>query len=474
MKTWLVYIKKPHTTWVFYEAGFLGSIIAVLWNAVFEYSPFAFLSDICFIISAGFLFIALLLSFRLIYIRLKPKWERICLVLREKRLKEDSLKGKPIRVAFYCDYPSSWSAFDELYHILKEDKRFQVTILAAPEVQNRKITHNDMAKFLRKQSIPYLNLFHNNHFISIKKLKPHYIFPCRPYNHIRCKKYSNQNLKKIGKLCHITYGTCIFNGKTLQIVCGFQQLKEYSLVFSETFEHTKIYYQKRAQFPQAQTKIVQVGSPKFDMVYNRDFQSIPFPYKQVILYTPRWTLSDGTCSFLELYENFFQLVQDNADVYYIFRPHPLMKKEFCRKIWSEKEWETFIHRFSLIPNAELDTQEDYFPSFKKATVLVSDPSSLLPEFLLTGKPVIYLSKKNIFNPFGLKIKEGYYICRNWIEVLNTLESLKNGNDPKKELRKQVIEENFYISKSTSSAQRIRDILLEDYESYKKDEKVCVE
>ena len=82
-----------------------------------------------------------------------------------------------------------------------------------------------------------------------------YLFPNRPYDWLRPINYSNEKLRKKVKLCHISYATCMHRGKILDVVCGFQHLHHYDMVFSETPTHTKIYKSMQKKAPKSLTKI---------------------------------------------------------------------------------------------------------------------------------------------------------------------------------------------------------------------------
>ncbi len=421
----------------------------------FPYILYAGMFSLSFIFACLYLLLMVQKTFRWA----KPKFDKIIREKRERQRHLNSLNMKTINVAFLCDSPSFWTSFEELYFSLNGDKRFNVALVAVPEIQNGKIVNYNMVRFFESNGFSFINCKEFIH--NLRHFRYHYVFPSRPYDHVRLPNMKNADLNKFAKLCHITYGTCIFNGKTLDIVCGFKHLKEYDIVFSETPDHTSIYLEKQRKFPFTGTEIVQVGSPKFDYIHSRNFESNPRTFRQVILYTPRWTIAGGTCSFLNLYEYFFELAEENPDIKYIFRPHPLMKKSFSGPIWTEEKWDEFVHKFEEIDNAVIDLNPDYIQSFKEATVLVSDMSSLLPEFLLTKKPVVYFHKKYQFNLFGKHISEGFYWCHSRNEVDSILKSLRNDNDPKAEKRESVIDNYFYFAHK-SAASMIEDTLLKDY------------
>ena len=77
--------------------------------------------------------------------------------------------------------------------------------------------------------------------------------------------------------------------------------------------------------------------------------------------------------------------------------------------------------------------------------MITDISSIVAEYFLTGKPIIYCHKKDCFNDFSRKLSEGFYWVRNWQELERTLQMLKSGDDPLKAKRQELIKSEFQIS-----------------------------
>lgn len=386
---------------------------------------------------------------------------------RDARIARDAKAGAPIKVGLLLDLPSLWTMFESLYDELKNDERFEVTIVAMPDVDKGKLVGNSSSEMLTKAGVPHEVLYQNGKLGSLSSYGFHYVFPSRHYTYIRPKKYVNWRLRGIARMCHISYGVCIFSGGILEIVMDFEELQHYSIVFSETAIHTDLFKERRDKYPDCHTKIELAGSPKFDAISPEDFACPPSKYRQVILYAPRWTPDGDACTFLDYYECFFKLVEDHPDVKYILRPHPLMKNRFRGRVVPEEEWDAIFDRFNDYDNAEVDESPDYRAAFKQATVFVSDISSLIPEFLLTEKPLIYAQKHWQFNQFGKAMSEGVYRCHDWDEVSNVLDCLREGNHPKEETQRRVINECFYLGEE-SAAYRMKQAVLKDYQELGKD------
>jgi CDP-glycerol glycerophosphotransferase (TagB/SpsB family) len=88
----------------------------------------------------------------------------------------------------------------------------------------------------------------------------------------------------------------------------------------------------------------------------------------------------------------------------------------------------------------VDTRGGYEDTFLSTDILISDISSLLWEFLATGKPIIYTHRMDHFNRLGRKISESFYWVRNESELKERLDGLLEGDDPLQSTRLQIARE----------------------------------
>ncbi len=174
-------------------------------------------------------------------------------------------------------------------------------------------------------------------------------------------------------------------------------------------------------------------------------------------------MREGTCSFLELKDLFLDLAKDHSEVKYIFRPHPLMANEMRRE--NKQVWDDYIARFEDIPNAELDDNPDYTFSFTESTVLVSDISSMMFEYMLTEKPVIYMYKKDVLSSFAQLLSDGLYTVYSASELKEKLEILRDGIDPIQQTRANLMN-SVLKSLLDNPSEKIKNYLIKDFESRK--------
>lgn len=95
-------------------------------------------------------------------------------------------------------------------------------------------------------------------------------------------------------------------------------------------------------------------------------------------------------------------------------------------------------------------------------VLLTDGSSIMMDYLLTGKPIIYCHKeKDKFTPLGQILYRGVYVANSWEDVEKYLGDLRQGIDPLKEER-QVCRETLIPVRKVSAGETIKEILKKDY------------
>ena len=83
-------------------------------------------------------------------------------------------------------------------------------------------------------------------------------------------------------------------------------------------------------------------------------------------------------------------------------------------------------------------KKEYFDTIFNSDCLISDASSFIADYFMTGKPIIYCHKTDMFNELSRKMSEGFYWAKNWEEVEKILNNLKTGKDELKEKRLQIL------------------------------------
>ena len=165
--------------------------------------------------------------------------------------------------------------------------------------------------------------------------------------------------------------------------------------------------------------------------------------EQCITWTPRWSTDSviGGSNFVNFAESFLQLIK-NDNYKYIFRPHPLMFDELISKgVITQQYKDRFLDELKQ-HNVLFDVSSPIDLIFKKTAVLITDFSSIIPQFFLTGRPIIYCEGGIPLEETLKEMVDLNYYASNWDDVTNHLDSILKEKDDKKKERLAYIESNY--------------------------------
>lgn len=384
-------------------------------------------------------------------------------------LKSDLKKNSvlPIRVVFLCEMQALFKAFSSLIDLLSKDKRFEIIIVNcwykdyATDGSYHYINPH-IEKICKNKQVRFIDSYDSKRdiWINLEKLHPDYIFFNRPYEHYRNESYHIKNISKYSKTCYIPYGIRIIGGEIEKVTNPTDFCSQLHFFFlSNSLERESI----NNILPDLDNDhLLYLGYPGFDCLRN-ELNNSDF-YKSDnfnILWLPRWTTSEGNCSFFDYKDVLLQYAKDHKDSYLIFRPHPICFSSFIKTgTMSSEELKDFKNNFPNKNIAEIDESGNYTTSFLKSDVLVADETSLLAEYFATGKPIIFCKKTTHFSTLMEVLVEGMYVVSNKNELIATLNSLKSGYDPLKVKRDQIIDK-YLFDYGESVAENIKNALISD-------------
>lgn len=353
----------------------------------------------------------------------------------KKLSQKKSVADRPIRVGFIVQMPEIWDKEYPVYRAMVEHKDFAPYLIVE---QNRPY----FAQFVAGD-----NIIEKNE--SIKGLD--YVFYQRPYNNYLPKYLRSNNVIKYAKACYIPYAFWPFAGDSL---CGYNPdfYNNLYMGFLESEECVKLISQ-RLNSPL--TKLMYRGNPVFDDIKCEE----PKAYNNV-LWTPRWTYNEGVggSHFLEYKDKFIELGK-SSNGKTVLRPHPLAFANYVNKGYmSEAEVESY--KESLRDNGIiLDSNKMISDTFADTDILITDISSVVMMFFLTGKPIIFCKSDEKMVPDFERITEGMYLADSWEDVLEHYNNLKQGNDYLYEKRAKIAED--ILNDVKDSSDKILEELLKD-------------
>ena len=151
---------------------------------------------------------------------------------------------------------------------------------------------------------------------------------------------------------------------------------------------------------------------------------------------------------------------------FLFRPHPLALDNFLKTgEMTREQVQSFHDQIQALPNVSLDCQKEYFSTMWGASVLVTDISGIMPEYFVTGKPMIYCASNMPLtpSPHTETMLEGCYTVYNREELFACLEQLAAGVDPLAQKRQEIAEK-LYGGLNSAPSLGILEELAKDREA----------
>jgi hypothetical protein len=393
-----------------------------------------------------------------------------------KELKK--LKNEKINIVFVCHRPPVWGSLKTVFEACNTDEKFNVTIVAIPNKKqlpklelNHEIYESEGAEeFFKDYPCNVINGYdyETKTWYDLKKLEPDYLFFQTQYNICRPSQYNSKIVSQYTSLCYVHYSSfASTNLLSSTHQKGFMSYAYMIFCYSESYRKNLLKllsdYGKNSDL-----RLYMTGFPGYDDLnkYKNMESSIwGFPRenkKLRILWTPRWSTSEGTCSFFNYKDKFIEYADTNSDIDFVFRPHPQGFKDFISTgEMTEYEVEYYKNEYAKRENMNIDFNKEYYALIYSSDVLIADFSGFIGDYFISGKPIIYCHKVNIFDEFINGISEGFYWAYNWNDVTNFLKEIKLGNDPLKKRREELIENNFHIS-ADGAGKAIKEIIKADF------------
>ena len=388
-----------------------------------------------------------------------------------KTKKENIKSEKKINIVFLVERTNIWSSVASIYNAAEKNPMVNVFLLALPPCRNMELDLDDNSVYEHclKINPNAVKVYDNNskEYFDIKKLDPDYIFINVPYYWEYPEEYRIKNLVRIAKLCYVPYGYNMLQSRILDISVHRDLLMYISYFFAES-RVTYDYAKKRLRLSQliSGKRLYDIGFPRFDLYNESEFDS---KKKNItLMWLPRWTtgteVEEGgnePSSFFMMKDSIADYAQKTGDKV-IIRPHPLAFDNYIKRgLMTEEEVEEYKNKILYNPNTELDESSSYMEGLRSADVLISDFSSLVAEFFITGKPIIYFGNGDNFPSYHIEMYNSFYHASTWEETEKLINNLKRGIDLKKEQR-QIAIKHFMNGKPKNVGEHIVNILVEDY------------
>lgn len=377
-------------------------------------------------------------------------------------------KGKKIRIVFICQMPQLWNKMESVYQEMKNDEHFECCIYVVPD--------ESIAEKNQQKSLEYFMNYDDNAimaknrdgWVSLEKMQPDYVFYQRPYDHYLPECYRSYTVAAYSRVCYISYSyACTI---PVEGSCYNQAFFRNVYLFFAENEYAKnlIYQREEALYQENRKKVFYLGYPAMDSIINaKEMESLYWKedekseYK--ILWCPRWTtdINLGASHFFEMKDSMKNFVKDNNDFSMVFRPHPMMFDNFIKTgEMTSNEVDEYLKEYTGKNRLYYDKDAEYYSTLWASDVLIADLTTVIIEYFVTGKPVIYCKTEIEYNDFMKQIISGCYCVGSWNEIVDILDMLAKGEDPLKQEREKI---RLMLTKGNGcSSQAILEEMKKDY------------
>lgn len=373
-----------------------------------------------------------------------------------------------ITIVFICQLPSLWNSLRSVYSEALENRKVNTYLVAIPEkIVKTNYNVRDEEYCDNNESYSFLQSLYGNvingynpttkRFQNLLELDPDYVFLPRPYDLHLPPEYRSGFLSKFTRVCFINYGFNITRWSNT-VIYEILFIKNVYALFPESLDAQQYLNRLLQKYKCTWNKVFYEGYPRFDLIDNNFVINTK---KQVFLWMPRWTTDTSLLGshFFEYKEKFFSFFAKNKNLTLIFRPHPLMIRNFISTgEMNNKDLKELENIFNENENIILDT-DDYLSTFSKCDALIADPTSLLVEYFFTKKPIVYCGDTDSFNSATTFLIDGLYIANSWNDILDNINLLSTGIDKKYDLRCSIINDNF---SNSNVGRKIVQTLISDY------------
>lgn len=380
-----------------------------------------------------------------------------------------------VTVVFVIQVIVSMDKIASVYEHMKKDSRFRVYLLCVPEEKNHEpfdaslIERNRTYEYFAGHGFSCINAMNGDgSFFELESLRPDYCIYVRPYNELLPPCYRSSITAAYSKICLVMYGEILWT-VTYKLLWSYDFEGAVSCAY---VQDRQTYLQYKRKFSAGMRRNLQrcviAGLPALENFLN---QKSGFTDKWDFaaggiraVWTPRWSTSEtvGGSNFFVYKDVMLDYCHSHSEMNLIIRPHPLMFTNF-RKTGelTAEEAEAFLRQCSRL-GIYLDTSDEYACMFWGSDVLVTDFSSVIMEYFLTGNPIVYCLPSVEIEYTGImkQMLRHCYCVADKKELVRCLDMLLKGEDPKKHGRKKFAQK--MVSRyAKGAAERVAQDILDD-------------
>ena len=365
-----------------------------------------------------------------------------------------------IKVGFLVQMAEIWDKEVDIFDEMNRREEFETVLLVVPpfDYKSRTATVDYQDNYFLKHYDNTIKVVcPDTSVIDLEALDLDYVFYQRPYNEYLPESLRPFEVSRYTKCSFIPYGYSAANN-----FLDMSTSREFfdSIYFS-FFDSRYVQNHCKKRYPVTSHFVhhfLDLGYPCLEQF----LCSAPNQGLKNITWTPRWTFSSEAIAsnFLKYKDDFLRLFSEHNEFHFVFRPHPLLFDEAENKGYMTRQEIDEYQSALLRSGVRYDSGTLVTDAIKNTDLLITDFSSIVINYFLTGKPVIYCYSEARYTKEYSEMLECCYIARTFRDVERYFNELVKGNDYLKEKRLSLIQKNFL--RHQGAAKRIVDTMENDF------------
>ena len=359
------------------------------------------------------------------------------------------IKGRKVRVLFPINEIAKWK-LQSVYDLMAQSDQFE-PLMALTIADNgwrlttaeQEIKLMELKTFFEEKGMSVVMAYdmQMRKVIEFKEFSPDIVFYNQPWGYAEEQMPASVALYAL--TCYVPYFVLNYGYVAIDVLCGFHREIWRHFLLTRSWARR---YSKKTHFWTHAGKLIGAGHPQLDYyIIHKD----QFETTNTVIYAPHWSISSEHYDTFENYSTFLQLgrfileyAKQHPEFNWVFKPHPSLKIALRESgEWTDAQIEEYWAEWEQVGTGCYTC--DYPALFIKSRALITDCGSFLPEYFVTGKPLIHLIPKNRKiepAPPAKMYFDTFYQVYNEEELLSVLARVvEQGDDYRKHERLAMLE-----------------------------------
>ena len=369
-----------------------------------------------------------------------------------------------VRAVFFTDVGEKWDSMESVYRFMRDDPRFDPVVVLIPLVRRDQDNFEAKPEIIYKDYLTPMGIpFVAYDKYSLEKDCPDLAFTSQPYEVNLLQQFWPENIMRYTRLVYLPYFLPDLVDDTSVVTLTHMPIYSYAWKVVCSTEKQYKFYCKHS--PHNGANALLTGIPKVDGLVDLRNRGIERPKgweilegKTVILWNSWFGINVSSFLYFDALLHWFGL---HPDCILLWRMHPLT--DAVAKVQLPELYQDFlekVRRAEAAPNVVIDRETSFQAAFYYSDAMISDPSSMLPQYLLMDKPALMIPGP------GFHLTGEEFIESAWMEkgegagIFAFLDRICAGEDRKAEQRKTIRRRDLALADG-HSAERICEALWTD-------------